>query len=145
MVVKSVDDSLPFYRDVLGLNVAITIDHKGEPFSTLVGAPPETHLKMALLASSETWTGKLELLQFTLPDGWPAVDNANPRADGQHNGYWMVGISSPDLDEFAEAASRAEASVVRGPVTVDRPFDGQMRAMIVRAPGGELFECVSGK
>jgi catechol 2,3-dioxygenase-like lactoylglutathione lyase family enzyme len=143
VVVESVDASLPFYRDVLGLNVVLTIDHKGEPFSSLVGAPPDTHLKMALLASSATWTGKLELLQFTLPDGSPAVRDANPRADGRRNGYWMVGISAPDLDVFAEAAAAAGAAIVRGPVDVDRPFAGSTRAMIVRAPGGECFECLA--
>jgi catechol 2,3-dioxygenase-like lactoylglutathione lyase family enzyme len=143
VVVESVEASLPFYRDALGLNVVLTIDHKGEPFSTLVGAPPDTHLKMALLASSETWTGKLELLQFTLPEGSAVVRDANPRADGRHNGYWMVGITTPDLDAFAAAATAAGASIVRGPMAVDRPFVGATRAMIVRAPGGECFECTA--
>lgn len=141
-VVESVEKSLPFYRDLLGLRVAVTINHTGEPFASLVGAPAETHLKMALLAGADTWSGKLELLEFGLPESFNPRGDANLRADGSRNGYWMVSISTPDCVAFAEAAMKAGASIVRGPVEIDRPLIGATQAMIVRAPGGELFEIV---
>lgn len=143
-VVESVDSSLPFYRDVLGLRVAVTIDHRGEPFASLLGAPPETHLKMALLAGVDTWTGKLELLQFGLPDGDARPADVNPRADGSHHGYWMVSVSTSDPAAFRDAAAGAGARILRGPVEIDRPFAGRTVGMIVAAPGGESFEVLSG-
>jgi catechol 2,3-dioxygenase-like lactoylglutathione lyase family enzyme len=140
VVVESVEKSLPFYRDLLGLRVALTINHTGEPFASLLGAPSETHLNMALLAGAGAWSGKLELLEFTLPESFNPRGDANLRADGRRNGYWMVSLSTPDCAAFAEAATKAGAVALRGPLAVERPFIGQTQAMIVRAPGGELFE-----
>ena len=139
-VVESVEKSLPFYRDVLGLRVAVTIDHIGEPFSSLVGAPPETHLKMNLLAGADTWTGKLEILEFTLPESFNPRGDANPLADGSRTGYWMVSVSTPDIAAFCQAAAQAGAKVLSDANEVDRPFIGKTRVAIVAAPGGELFE-----
>jgi hypothetical protein len=52
-------------------------------------------------------------------------------------------VMTPDLDLLQTACRRAGVSVVRGPATIDRPCFGRVRAMIVRAPGGELLECLS--
>jgi catechol 2,3-dioxygenase-like lactoylglutathione lyase family enzyme len=142
-VVPSLAGALGFYRDALGLTVTATLDQTGEPYTTLLGAPAGTRLQMALLAASGNTAGKYELLQMTLPPGAPPAMDVNWRADGVRLGFWMASVMTPDLDLLQAACRRAGVSVVRGPATIDRPCFGRVRAMIVRAPGGELLECLS--
>ena len=142
-VVPSLPGALSFYRDALGLSVAVTLDQTGEPYTTLLGAPAGTRLQMALLTAGGNGAGKYELLQMTLPPGAPPAMDVNWRADGSRLGFWMISVMTPDLDMLQAACRRASVSVVRGPATIDRPCFGRVRAMIVRAPGGELLECLS--
>ena len=136
-IVSDLQQTIAFYRDALGLNLALTIDQQGEPFSSLLGAPPDTRLQFALLTSGAGWVGKFEFMQLTLPG-----QNIEPvtRDDGQ--GYWMLSVLTEDIHELRQAAERAGAQVVAAPMMVERPFVGQVQAMILRAPGGELLECL---
>jgi catechol 2,3-dioxygenase-like lactoylglutathione lyase family enzyme len=143
VVVPSLPSSLSFYRDALGLSVAMMLDQTGEPYTTLLGAPAGTRLQMALLTAGGNGAGKYELLQMTLPAGATAATDVNWRADGSRLGFWMISVMTPDLDLLQAACRRAGVSVVRGPATIDRLCFGRVRAMIVRAPGGELLECLS--
>ena len=142
-VVPSLTGALGFYRDALGLSVATTLDQTGEPYTTLLGAPAGTRLQMALLTAGGNGAGKYELMQMTLPPGAPPAMDVNWRADGSRLGFWMISVMTLDLDLLQAACRRASVSVVRGPATIDRPCFGRVRAMIVRAPGGELLECLS--
>jgi catechol 2,3-dioxygenase-like lactoylglutathione lyase family enzyme len=137
-IVPSLIDTIAFYRDALGLNLALTIDQQGEPFSTLLGAPPETRLQFALLTSGAGWVGKFEFMQLTLPLTEPAV----ARHDGRHTGYWMMSVLTEDIGELQRVATPAGAQIVSAPKTVERPFVGRAQAMILRAPGSELLECL---
>lgn len=142
-VVPSLANSLAFYRDALGLSVAVSIDQTGEPFATMLGAPANTRVQMSLLTSGGNWTGKFELLQLTPPPGTVFQMDTNRDADGVRLGFWMMSVMTPDMDVLQAACRRAGVSVVRGPATIDRPCYGRVKAMIVRAPGGELLECLS--
>lgn len=142
-VVPSLAAALAFYRDALGLTVTVTLDHTGAPFSTMLGVPPETRVQMALLTSNSHWTGKYELLELTLPPGTPTPADTSRHADGQRLGFWMMSVMTPDLDALQAAFRHAGVSVVRGPATVDRPCYGRVKCLIVRAPGGELLECMA--
>lgn len=143
VVVPSLPAALAFYRDALGLSVAVTLDQTSEPYATLLGAPAGTRVQMALLSSGGNWTGKYELLQMTPPPGASPPMDVNWRADGSRLGFWMMSVMTPDLDALQTACRRAGVSVVRGPATIDRPCFGRVKAMIVRAPGGELLECMA--
>jgi catechol 2,3-dioxygenase-like lactoylglutathione lyase family enzyme len=140
-VVPSLPGALAFYRDALGLSVVETLDQTGAPFAPLLGAPAGTRLQMALLTSGGNRTGKYELIQMTPPG--PPPQDVNWRADGSRLGLWMISVVTPDLDLLQTACRRAGVSVMRGPATIDRPCFGRVRAMIVRAPGGELLECMA--
>lgn len=141
-VVPSLPEALAFYRDALGLNVAVSLDQTGEPFTAMLGVPSETRVQMALLTSDGNWTGKYEFLQLTLPQGaQPALD-CNREADGMRLGFWMMSVMTPDMDQMQAACRHAGVSVVRGPATIDRPCFGRVKAMVIRAPGGELIECM---
>ena len=142
-VVPALSEALAFYRDALGLSVAVTLDQTGDPFATMLGAPANTRVQMALLTAEGNWTGKYELLQLTLPPGSPPALDRNRDADGMRLGFWMISLMTPDLDQLQSACRHAGVSVVRGPATIDRPCFGRVKAMIIRAPGGELIECMA--
>ncbi len=138
-IVPSLAESLRFYRDALGLSVAVTLDQTGEPFASMLGAPPDTRLQMALLTSAGHWTGKYEFLQLT---NAAERRDANARANGQHNGYWMMSALADDLSAVAQACQTAGATIVRPATILHRPFAGEVKTMLVRAPGGELLEVI---
>jgi catechol 2,3-dioxygenase-like lactoylglutathione lyase family enzyme len=140
-IVPSLADTLAFYRDALGLNLALTIDQQGEPFSTLLGAPQETRLQFALLTSGTGWVGKFEFMQLTLPKANDAVTRDN----GRHMGYWMMSVLTEDIHELRQVAEPAGAQIIAAPRPIERPFVGPAQAMILRAPGGELLECLQPK
>ncbi len=140
-IVPSLDKALAFYRDALGMNVAVSIDQQGEPFAGMMGAPSATRVQMALLTSG-TWTGKLEFLELGLPAGYDQQD-ATPNADGLRLGYWMMSVMTPDMDVLQAACRHSSVPIIRGPATIDRPCFGRVKAMIIRGPGGELLECLA--
>jgi catechol 2,3-dioxygenase-like lactoylglutathione lyase family enzyme len=140
-LVPSLNKALSFYRDALGLNVAVTLDHQGEPFAGIIGAPRDTRMSMALL-TAESWTGKFEFIQLDVPAGFDRGD-ATPKADGQHLGYWMMSVMTPDMDVLQAACRRSGIVIVRGPATIDRPCYGRVNALILRGPNGELLECLA--
>jgi catechol 2,3-dioxygenase-like lactoylglutathione lyase family enzyme len=142
-VVPSLAETLAFYRDALGLSVAVTLDQTGPPFSTMLGLPADTRMQMVLLTSGGHWTGKYEFLELTLPPGAAPPQDSNLRADGQRLGFWMMSAMTSDLDALRTAFRHAGVSIVRGPVTIDRPCFGRVKALVVRAPGGELLECLA--
>lgn len=142
-VVPSLPGALAFYRDALGLSVIELLDQTGGPLAPLLGAPAGTRFQKAVLTAGGNRTGKFELLQLALPPGTAPQQDVNWNAEGARLGFWMMSVMTPDLDLLQMACRRAGVSVVRGPVTIDRPCFGRVRALIVRAPGGELLECMA--
>lgn len=142
-VVPALEETLAFYRDELGLTSALTLDQTGAPFDRMLGVPAGTRVQMALLTAGSNWAGKYEFLQLTRPAGSPPALDTSARADGLRQGFWMMSLMTPDLDLLQTACRHTTAIVVRGPATIDRPCFGRVRAMIVRAPGGELLECLA--
>jgi catechol 2,3-dioxygenase-like lactoylglutathione lyase family enzyme len=142
-VVPSLPGALAFYRDALGLSVIELLDQTGGPLAPLLGAPASTRLQKALLTAGGNRIGKFELLQLALPPGMTPQQAVNWNADGVRLGFWMMSVMTPDLDLLQAACRRAGVNVVRGPATIDRPCFGRVRALIVRAPGGELLECMA--
>ena len=65
-VVKDLDKSIEFYRDVVGLTVVATREREGGPISQVVGYE-NSRIKVALLGKGE---GHLvELVQYMHPEG----------------------------------------------------------------------------
>jgi len=65
-VVRDLDKSAAFYRDVIGLKVARSVEREGRPISQVLGYP-NTHIKAALLNMGDGHL--LELVQYVHPSG----------------------------------------------------------------------------
>ncbi|RMG50889.1 MAG: hypothetical protein D6723_11520 [Acidobacteria bacterium] len=139
-MVASLEEARAFYAGILGLTVALELEGKGEPFSTLLGAPPETEMKLMLFTSGETWVGKIETLQLKLPGGdhRSTGDFALARAGG----YWMMSVLVSGLDELIIRCRQRGVRLLQGPLAVERPFLGSARAMIIDGPGNIRLELV---
>lgn len=64
-VVKDLERSLEFYRDVVGMKLVRLIERTGNPISQVVGYP-NCHLKIALVSAGDGGH-MLELLQYVQP------------------------------------------------------------------------------
>jgi catechol 2,3-dioxygenase-like lactoylglutathione lyase family enzyme len=135
MVVPAMQAAKDFYTNVLGLEMAITFQAAGSPFDKLLGAPAGMSLDFATLTSDGNWTGKVELLELNVPNEAARLTTA----DGSDTGYWMFSMLCEDIDGLYESAREY---VTVEPKTVERPFHGKVRQMILRAPGGELIEII---
>jgi catechol 2,3-dioxygenase-like lactoylglutathione lyase family enzyme len=140
IVVPSFDEARAFWCDTLGLSVILSDDKIGGTFTSLMRVPDETRMRMAIMTSGGTWTGKMMVYELTPPEGSPEARNASERADGRYTGHWMVSFVARDFDAFGEARREANVRVLRGPVEIERPFVGRTRAMTIIAPGGTPLE-----
>lgn len=66
IVVKDMEKSLHFYRDILGFKVKIDQKMEGEEISTILGMP-EVQLRVVVLQVGEQETGLVGLLTFESP------------------------------------------------------------------------------
>lgn len=142
MTVAHIADALAFYRDGMKLSVAITMDQIGDPFATMLGAPADTRLQMLLMTSGHHWTGKFEFLRLTPPDGTVTINSTQDRFDGRYTGYWMFSVNTHNLEAVIKACEFYRLEIVRGPLLVDRPFEGTAMGIVIRVPGGCLMECL---
>ena len=64
-VVKNLEESIKFYKDILGLKVTIRRERTGKPIDQVVGYT-STHIKAAMLTIDENHY--LELIQYLNPE-----------------------------------------------------------------------------
>lgn len=140
MVVPKMAAAKSFYSECFGLTTSIEFQAAGSPFDALLGVEQLDALDFATLTSNGIWTGKVELLELTVPKNIPI--NTSEFADLDHTGYTFVTFLAPDLDAVAELVTNGDGEVIVGPQTVNRPFHEGKRAMIVRSPGSEYIELI---
>ena len=140
VTVADLDRSLPFYRDVLGLELIIgpTPPSSGEEFSEALGVP-NASLRLAVLKVGD---GSLELLQYFSPAS--PVDCPQPP-----NAFGAMHVAFRVKDIEAEVRRlKAHGVVFNGPVQAidDGPLAG-WRWVYFKDPDGislELIQTVGG-
>lgn len=134
-VVRDVDRAVAFYRDALGLNVWLRTELCMPALDTLIGLPPGTKLGLVLLTSSESVTGKVELLHY------PELDS-RPSGGLPRTGYCMLSFTADDLDHLSHRLAGEGVQIVAAPEIVDFGPEGSFTAMSVRSPDGLLHEFI---
>jgi catechol 2,3-dioxygenase-like lactoylglutathione lyase family enzyme len=139
--VSDMDRSLAFYRDLLGLRVALDTEMEGEMLEREV-AMPGARLRFVLLETGgETY---LELLQYRSPRGAPFPDDARPADVGAHHVALLVDDIRAEHDRLARAGVRftwepqeVDAGAFRGHRTAYcYDPDGLVVELWQLAPGG---------
>lgn len=133
IVVADTDESLRFYRDALGLQIAGESENYGpeqERLNNVFGA------RLRITGLRAAHGPGVELLEYLTPsDGRPipADQAANDIA------HWETSVQAPSADAAAELLRRRRAAFV-SPGVVELPDDtlGFRRAFLVRDPDGHV-------
>lgn len=98
-VVRDLDSSLEFYRDVIGLRVVRTLERHGEAISQVLGYEG-THIKGALMGVADGHV--LELIQYVHPMGTERHSEERNNLGAAHLAFNVRDIDST----FAQLVSR---------------------------------------
>ena len=139
--VSDLDQSLAFYRDLLGMPVELDTEMQGAMLEREV-AMPGAHLRICLLRAGAD--SVLELLQYLQPVGAPVPPGVRPADVGAHHVALLVDDIRASYDVLTRAGSRVHLPAARGrrwlfPRTLDsvllRPRPADRRALAVARPG----------
>lgn len=125
ITVSSLDDVLPFYRDVLGLDVLARFSVSGEAFATGVGVKDATGSFAHLDADGV----RVELVEYD-PEGGAVEDPALNRPGATH-----LGLDVEDIDAFYEGLPE-DIETISAPQTTE----SGTRICFLRDPEGNLVE-----
>lgn len=109
-VVKDLDKSITFYRDIMGLELTSTYEREGEPISQVVGYK-SAHLKIAILSIEDGH--KLELIQYVYPSGSESVELERNALGSTH-----LAFNVENIDETSRELVRQGAIKLNPPVAV---------------------------
>jgi len=126
ITVSDLDESLAFYRDVLGLDVLSEFEVAGEAFEDATAVDGAS----ASFAHLDAGGARLELVAYD-----PAGDDVRGGMVNDTGGT-HVGFSVPDLDAFADDLPDDVETLAPGP----RTTSSGTTIMFVRGPDGELVE-----
>lgn len=137
LTVASLESSLNFYRDALGMQVHYVQEKRGGYLADIVGLP-EAHVKMAQL-SFPGGEHRLELFEYVGVDRQAAPQRPWDR------GISHICLGITDIDVVRESVLRAGVEVPE-PVLVDTGANRGGRGLYFRDPDGvtiELFQAGS--
>jgi len=131
IVVRDIEESLRFWRDVMGLKVEVDFREKGAFIDTVQG-----------LCGVD-----LRILKLRAPDGSTIElleDAAHPTRAPEHNrlcerGIRHVAFTVADIEAAWKRLQEAGCDVLSAPVTAP---DGKARLFFARDPEGNLMELV---
>lgn len=132
IVVKDLERSLAFYRDLLGLSVFFdgTIPNPGA--SEVTGIDCRS-LRMVVLRAEELDTGMIGLM---------AIDGANPPLQATtpgadlRTGEAILVIPTTQIKQLYARLQEAEVNIVTPPVAVEVPNRPEIHEMMIRDPDG---------
>lgn len=130
--VADMDRSLGFYRDLLGMEVAVDTEMAGEMLEREV-AMPGARLRLVELRAGDSF---LELLQYRAPAGAPFPDDAKPADVGAHH----VALLVDDLEAEHERLAAAGVRFTWPPQGVDAGFFAGHRTAYCYDPDGLIVE-----
>ena len=136
IVVSQMEQSVAFYRDVIGMKPTFEVVLEGEWVEEIIGRPQvQARCVFLKLPKGDT---HLELLQFVSPTGAVVPHNSLPNTLGVRHLAFQV----QDLDGFVGRLKGAGVTPLSPPVAV--PFAvadaGSKRLCYFRDPDGVLLE-----
>jgi catechol 2,3-dioxygenase-like lactoylglutathione lyase family enzyme len=141
IIVRDMERSLQFYRDVLGLNVWIEggAGHELPALYQLLGMPPCT-VRWVILQSEDVDWGMVGL--FELTDPAPA-DETHPNIDRANRGEACLVFHTPDVDLVHERSRAMGLTVLCPPTRLDLRRHGvSSKEMTLRDPNGVLVNFI---
>jgi len=132
IVVRNLERSLAFYRDLLGMEVSHRKEEKGPYLDTLLGVKNGEILTVKLSAGAGTTL--LELIEFNSPR-----DSAPRRLEVNSVGPTHIALTVGDLGRLAAALKKTGTRFLSEPIASP---DGKVKLVFCRDPDGNLVELV---
>jgi catechol 2,3-dioxygenase-like lactoylglutathione lyase family enzyme len=141
IIVRDMDASLRFYRDVLGLNVWLQGSHGAElpALHKLLGSPPCTTRWVILQSGKVDW-GMVGLFELDAPAP-PDDSHADPRR--ANRGEACLVFHTPDVGRVYRGARRLGLPIVCPPTRLELAGHGvASKEMTIRDPNGVLLNFI---
>lgn len=132
IVVKKIDDILPFYRDLLGMKLVKT-SHEDQKFIDKLLGLTRCQLVTVKLSADEGLT-LLELLEFAFPS-----DGGTPPSTHYQPGISHIALTVTGLDDLYNKLSRQGIRFISPPIFSP---DGKAKVAFCRDPAGNYLELV---
>jgi catechol 2,3-dioxygenase-like lactoylglutathione lyase family enzyme len=131
--VSDVERSLPFWRDVIGLELISLAPRDPALIERIVGVPGAEVLIAYLTGHGHT----LELIEYTAP---AAREHVRPRPCDV--GFAHIAYDVGDLDAALEACAAHGVLPIAPPAMVDKGPNAGMRVSYLRDPDGITIELI---
>lgn len=131
LTVSSLERSLAFYRDVLGLEVVMEQEKEGGYLAAIVGYPG-AHVRMAHLVTPGG--GTIELFEYLEPPG------SGTPLEPRNVGITHVCLVVADVHAAYARLVEAGATPLSAPVEIDTGANRGAFGLYVRDPDGILLE-----
>ena len=132
---KDMDESIIFYRDVLGLNLRERITLPTGLLDKLMAVPPGTEVQHAMIHKQDQASLNIQLLQAKVA-GKSLAETARP----PNLGVFLSSYEVDDLSPFMNQLGDAGVPMVSGPIELHDTVHGRLNAVITAGPNGELIQ-----
>jgi catechol 2,3-dioxygenase-like lactoylglutathione lyase family enzyme len=141
IIVRDMQRSLAFYRDVLGMNVWVE-GQAGEELPALyqlLGMPP-CHMRWVVLQSEDVDWGMVALFELTDP---APEDDTHPSIDRVNRGEACLVFHTPDVEALHERARELGLTILCPPTVLElAQHEAVSKEMTLRDPNGVLVNLV---
>ncbi|MEM9620553.1 MAG: lactoylglutathione lyase [Pseudomonadota bacterium] len=138
--IKDPEQSIPFYRDVLGMTLLQQFDFPDMAFSLYFMGYPQQPVPDDPRERARWLFDQPALLELTHNHGTENETMQYHNGNEDPRGFGHIGISVPDVYAACERFERLNVDFVK------RPDDGQMKGLaFVRDPDGYWIEILSSK
>ena len=96
---------------------------------------------MQMFTSAENWTGKLEAIKLSSSSIKP--ESTRERMNAGYTGYWMISMYSNLMETLTRKLEQNNYRIQKSIDTVNRPFVGSTRAMLLQGPGDVPIEILA--
>lgn len=131
LTVSSLERSLAFYRDALGLELLLEQEKQGGYLAAIVGYP-DVHVRMAQLAAPDG--GRIELFQYLRPQG------SGKASEPCNVGITHICLVVADVHDAYARLVEAGAQPFSRPVAIDSGANRGAWGLYVRDPDGIVLE-----
>lgn len=135
MMVESMDQTIAFYRDVLGLFFMTDVSFPPGLVDDVLTLPPGTNARLAYATTRSFEYAGIEFLEFSCK-GTSLAAAARP----PHRGLFMLSFETTDIAAAEETCNSKNIKIWSGPIERNAGPHGKVRAFTVAGPNGELIE-----
>jgi catechol 2,3-dioxygenase-like lactoylglutathione lyase family enzyme len=140
--VKDLDESLSFYRDLLGLEIWAEFNEGSfsskKELGSYLGSGGEPQIRSVILQKGELVSGMVELFQWLTPSG----KTVNKSTGMYERGMWVLAFTTTDIEQMYNKLSENGIEFITDLTSLDAGGFGKVRGFFCLDPDGVVVEFV---